>query len=153
VNGLTDGGRSMWIAQRSAHKAIDPGMFDNLVGGGIASGLTGLETVRKEAWEEAGIGRQLVDKAVAAGRLRIRREATDGLHAEIIEVFDLPLPETFVPVNQDGEVAGFRKLSLDALVRELEGEAVYTVDAAAVAIDWLARSGAIGAPARLSSPG
>src|SRR4030095_1097627 len=28
----------MWLARRSATKSIDPGMLDNLVGGGIASG-------------------------------------------------------------------------------------------------------------------
>jgi 8-oxo-dGTP pyrophosphatase MutT (NUDIX family) len=151
VNGVADAGGSMWIAQRSPHKAIDPGRFDNLVGGGIASGFAPEQTLRKEAWEEAGIGAELANRAVRAGRFLIRREAPDGLHAEVIEVFDLALPEGFVPVNQDGEVAGFRKLTLQALVAELEGDAPYTVDAAAVAIDYLSRAGMIAAPA-LSNP-
>jgi len=34
---------------------IDPGMLDNLVGGGIAAGATVIDTVVREAWEEAGI--------------------------------------------------------------------------------------------------
>ena len=40
VNGLVRRGDeiAMWIARRSPTKSIDPGMLDNLVGGGIAAG-------------------------------------------------------------------------------------------------------------------
>jgi len=148
VNGLTDGGRSMWIAQRSPHKAIDPGMFDNMVGGGVAAGLSVAQTLVKEAWEEAGIGSVLAGTAAFAGRLHVFREVQDGLHAETIEAFDLLLPEGFTPANQDGEVAEFRRLALAAVVAELESDAPYTVDAALVAIDCLARRGLIAAQGR-----
>ena len=148
VNGLTDGGRSMWIAQRSPHKAIDPGMFDNLVGGGVAAGLSIAQTLVKEAWEEAGIGPALAGKATFAGRLHTLHEVPDGLHAETIEAFDLVLPADFIPANQDGEVAGFRKLAVDDVVRELESDAPYTIDAGLVAIDCLMRRGVIAAQAR-----
>ena len=58
----------MWLARRSATKAIDPGMLDNLVGGGIAAGATVAGTVIKEAWEEAGIaGRRGAGAATAHG--------------------------------------------------------------------------------------
>src|ERR1700682_1229689 len=47
INGLVAGtgvagtsGVGMWIARRSALKGIDPGMLDNVVGGGIAAGST-----------------------------------------------------------------------------------------------------------------
>ncbi len=43
----------MWIARRSPTKPIDPGMLDNLVGGGLAAGLTVAQTLVKEGWEEA----------------------------------------------------------------------------------------------------
>jgi 8-oxo-dGTP pyrophosphatase MutT (NUDIX family) len=153
VNGLTEGGHAMWIAQRSAHKAIDPGLYDNLIGGGIASGISCVDTLRKEAWEEAGIGPELAAAAVPAGRISILREAADGLHAEIIDIYDLDLPADFVPVNQDGEVAGFRKLALPQVATELEADVPYTVDAAAVAIECLGRRRAIALPAALNSPG
>jgi 8-oxo-dGTP pyrophosphatase MutT (NUDIX family) len=153
VNGLTDGGRAMWIAQRSPHKAIDPGMYDNLIGGGIASGTTCEHTLRKEAWEEAGVGPELAAAAVPAARICTQRESADGLHAEIIEIYDIDLPADFVPANQDGEVAGFRRLTLQEVVAELEADAPYTVDAAAVALECLARRGVIRLPAALSSPG
>ena len=44
VNGLIrlrNGDVAMWIARRSAAKAIDPGMLDNLVGGGTITLRTG----------------------------------------------------------------------------------------------------------------
>src|SRR5450755_4794352 len=57
INGLvrTADGIRMWLGRRSPHKAVDPGMLDNMVGGGIAAGTTVEATVIKEAWEEAGI--------------------------------------------------------------------------------------------------
>ena len=65
ANGLVreSGPLAMWIARRSPVKAIDPGLLDNLVGGGIAAGATVAETVVKEAWEEAGIPASLAAQA------------------------------------------------------------------------------------------
>lgn len=143
VNGLTElqGRRHMWIARRSPTKAIDPGMLDNMVGGGVASGASVEATLAKEAWEEARIAESLTRRARAAGTLEVLREVPDGLHAETIHVYDLALPEDFVPVNQDGEVAEFRCLALDEVAAELESDAPYTVDAGLVALDCLQRLG------------
>jgi 8-oxo-dGTP pyrophosphatase MutT (NUDIX family) len=143
VNGLVaeGGSMSMWIARRSADKAIDPGMLDNMVGGGLASGLSVRETLAKEAWEEAGIPAELAATARHAGSLRIRREVPEGLHSEIIHVHDLFLPADFVPANQDGEVAELRLSPLGDVLCEISGGADYTVDAALVAIDCLVRHG------------
>jgi 8-oxo-dGTP pyrophosphatase MutT (NUDIX family) len=152
VNGLARGAGAMWIAQRSATKAIDPGMFDNMVGGGIASGASAEATLVKEAWEEAGIQPPLAARAAATSVLHVRREVPDGLHAEILYVYDLMLPDAFVPANQDGEVQGFRLLELEAVRTELESAAPYTADAALVALDCLARLGCIPGLKGLSSP-
>src|SRR5918992_1459821 len=53
LNGISFDENNMWIARRSAAKPIDPGMLDNLVGGGISAGSSLEETLVKEAWEEA----------------------------------------------------------------------------------------------------
>ena len=45
----------LWIAQRSLSKATDPGLFDNLVGGGVPHGQTPAQALVREAWEEAGL--------------------------------------------------------------------------------------------------
>lgn len=154
LNGLAvrGGEPCMWIARRSPVKAIDPGMLDNLMGGGIGGALGIEETLVKEAWEEAGIPPSLAALARKSGVFRVCREVPDGLHAEVIHVYDLDLPEDFAPVNQDGEVAEFRCVRLQEVAAELAGDASYTVDAALVAIDCLRRRGVLPGPP-LSSPG
>lgn len=130
----------IWIARRSPLKPIDPGQLDNLVGGGIAAGMDPRRTLLKECWEEAGIPREAAERAAAAGQLNLRRMVEEGLHREALIVFDLELPGNFRPSNRDGEVSEFMLLDVQELVTRLRaGE--FTVDAGAVAIDWLARQG------------
>lgn len=141
LNGLVPRGRetSMWIARRSPDKAIDPGMLDNLMGGGVGSGFSVQQTLVKEAWEEAGIPASLATAALPVGKLRVCREVADGLHAEVIHMYDLKLAYDFLPVNQDGEVVEFRRLSLAEVASELEGDAPYTIDAGLVVLDCIER--------------
>ena len=146
INGTTrrDGATAMWIARRSLHKAIDPGLLDNLVGGGIAAGASVADTVAKEAWEEAGLPAALARTARPAGTLEIRRAQPDGLHCETIFVHDLDLPDDTLPVNRDGEVAEFRVVSPDEVARLATNESgpdLVTADASLVIADWLMRHG------------
>lgn len=145
LNGLVrDGDRWwMWVGRRSPSKAIDPGMYDNLMGGGVGRGIGIEQTLVKEAWEEAGIPLVLARAAVPAGTLFVRREVPDGLHVETLHMYDLELPPEFQPVNQDGEVVEFRRLTLEAVAAELSGDAPYTVDAGLVAIECLRRRGVL----------
>jgi len=150
VNGLVDTGGSaaMWIARRSAQKAIDPGLLDNLVGGGIAAGASVAGTLVKEAWEEAGIDAATARGARPAGTLHVRRLQPDGLQHETIHVHDLWLPPEFMPDNQDGEAVEHRLVPLDAmaaLLANADGPDVMTADATLVAVDALLRLGAIDA--------
>jgi len=147
VNGLvrTDAGTAMWLARRSPTKAIDAGMLDNLVGGGIAAGATIDSTVVKEAWEEAGIPAAVAAGARRVATLAIRREQPDGLQWETIFAHDLWLPEAFVPANQDGEAVAHRRVPLAEAARLIaleHGSDVVTVDASLVALDCLLRLGA-----------
>jgi len=136
----TDGGFKLWVARRSASKPIDPGMLDNLVGGGIAAGSTPAATLVKECGEEAGIDPAQAQCAAAAGCLRITRMVEDGVHDEIVHVFDLELPPRFVPANRDGEVAEFMLLEPAEVARRVaSGE--FTIDAGAIAVDFLLRRG------------
>jgi len=144
VNGTTrrDGGIAMWIARRSTHKAIDPGLLDNVVGGGVAAGASVASTVVKEAWEEAGLPAALARTARSVGTLVIRRAQPDGLQLETIFVHDLDLPPDVVPANRDGEVVGFRLETPDAIARLIatdEGPDTVTADASLVIVDWLMR--------------
>jgi 8-oxo-dGTP pyrophosphatase MutT (NUDIX family) len=144
VNGLvrTDDGIAMWLARRSPGKAIDPGMLDNLVGGGIAAGETVRAAVERECREEAGIAPALAAQAVGTGALTLRREGAAGLQWETVFVHDLWLPGGFVPASQDGEVVAHRRVALAEAARLLAasgGPDTVTVDATLVALAALLR--------------
>jgi 8-oxo-dGTP pyrophosphatase MutT (NUDIX family) len=148
VNGLVsvDHRILMWLARRSDTKAIDPGMLDNLVGGGIAAGKSVAATVVKEAWEESGIPTPLACLAHNAGTVQIWREQRDGLQHETIFVHDLWLPAAFLPVGHDGEVVDHRLVSLGEVARLIAAERgldVVTADASLVILDFLIRHGQI----------
>ena len=131
-----------WIARRSADKSIDPDKMDNLVGGRIAAGLTVDETLRKEAWEEAGIAPSLLEGVNCLGAVRVEYSVPEGLHREILFVHDLWLPDDFKPANQDGEVSEIRLFPIEEVIGNiLAGD--FTLDAGAVTIDGLLRLGAV----------
>jgi 8-oxo-dGTP pyrophosphatase MutT (NUDIX family) len=147
VNGVVRGeSTSMWLARRSPKKAIDPGMLDNLVGGGVAAGGTVSATMVREAWEEAGIAADVAVTATAAGAVRVCRAQPDGLQREIIFAHDLWLRPAFVPSNQDGEAVEHRRVCLSdaaALIAHDRGPDVVTADASLVIVDFLLRHGAV----------
>lgn len=135
VNGVC--GSRMWLARRSAAKPIDPGMLDNLVGGGIGAGFTLEQTLIKEAWEEAGIPAELARRATFATRMSVLREVPEGVQSELIEAYDLELPGDFAPKNQDGEVSEFMLLPFDEAGRQ-----EVTFEAGLVVRDFLSRRSA-----------
>ena len=134
VNGIV-GGTRMWLARRSPKKPIDPGMLDNLVGGGLTAGLSAQEVLVKEAWEEAGIPAELARRAVLGGTASVLREVPEGVQSETVHIYDLELPADFQPRNQDGEVSEFKLLSFAAVERE-----TLTYEATIVARDYFSRA-------------
>ena len=154
ITGLVRGGDEtlMWIARRSPAKAIDPGMLDNLVGGGIAHGQSIASTVVKEAWEEAGIRPDAAVTASPAGEVRVCRELADGLERETIFVYDILLAPDFTPACQDGEAVEHRRIPLDdagAMIANGAGPDVVTANASLVILDCLLRHGAVALDAPL----
>lgn len=137
-----NGDQTVWIARRAASKAIDPGMLDTLVAGGVPSGQDAWQTLLRECGEEAGIGVALAAKARPAGVLQVCREVPDGLHSEILYIHDLALPADFAPRNTDGEVSEFLALDPAALLERIaRGE--MTVEAGLVTADFALRNGAL----------
>ena len=148
VNGIVhrEAGAQMWLARRSPQKAVDPGLLDNIVGGGIAAGFRVDQTVVKEAWEEAGISAPLARAARPAGVVHSRKPTVDGLQRETIFVHDLALPPDFIPANQDGEAVEHRLVGLDAAARMIAqpaGPDEVTLDASLVVLDYLVRNGTL----------
>lgn len=129
---------ALWIAQRSFTKSTDPGLHDNLIGGGVPIGQTPEETLVREAWEEAGLDPALMAPRRPGRVLRTVRDIPEGLQHELIHGWDLELPAGVVPRNQDGEVHAFRLLEVEAALA-LAATAAMTVDAALVTLDFAAR--------------
>jgi 8-oxo-dGTP pyrophosphatase MutT (NUDIX family) len=128
----------LWIAQRSATKATDPGKYDNLIGGGVPEGQSPAQALVREGWEEAGLQPAQISAVRAVGILCLKRDIAEGLQFEWLHAYDLRLPAEFAPQNQDGEVAGFRCLPLDEALALAAGEQM-TVDAALVTLDFALR--------------
>ena len=141
MNGIA--GQRMWLARRSPTKQIDPGMLDNIVAGGIGAGFSALQTLVKEAWEEAGIPAPMAEKCVFIKKIEVLREVPEGVQSETVSIYDLELPADFRPQNQDGEVSEFRLLTFAEVEAQVASRAL-TFEAALVAQDCLQRRRAKG---------
>ncbi len=134
---------ALWIAQRSFSKATDPGLFDNLIGGGVPAGQSPWQTLQREGWEEAGLQAALLRQARPGRVWRLERDLPEGWQLEHLHVFDLALPDGLVPQNQDGEVHAFTQMPVaDALALARSGR--MTVDASLATLDFALRHGLLG---------
>ncbi len=137
-NGYMADGRLL-VAQRAAHKRIDPGMWDNLAGGMIAAGESVRQALARETFEEAGI--RIEGLPLRSGsRICVRRPIPEGELAEVVHVFDLDLPAGTRAVNQDGEVARFSAQPIPAVLAAIE-RGQFTVEAALATLESLLRRG------------
>lgn len=136
----------LWIARRADDKATDPGLHDNLVGGGVPDGQTPFEALVREGWEEAGLDAELMRQASAGRVLRLQRDIPEGLQVEDLHVHDLALPPGLQPRNQDGEVQSFQCLPMAEALALAAGSAM-TVDASLATLDFALRHGLLAPPA------
>jgi 8-oxo-dGTP pyrophosphatase MutT (NUDIX family) len=142
VAGIDGRAEKIWIAQRSFSKSTDPGLFDNLIGGGVPQGQTAAEALVREGFEEAGLRPAQLAGMKAAGVLRLARDIPEGFQHEWIHAFDVELPAGLQPQNQDGEVAGFSLMPAAEAMALASGTAM-TVDSALVTLDFGLRHGLI----------
>ncbi|HTT12871.1 MAG TPA: DUF4743 domain-containing protein [Burkholderiaceae bacterium] len=125
------------VARRADDKPIDPGMWDNLVGGMVASGEDELLALARETREEAGLDLNGLS-LTRGGLIRERRPVAEGYMIESVQVFDTTLPRGAVPRNEDGEVAAFEAREIDDVLAAIaRGE--FTLEAALVTVDALLR--------------
>jgi 8-oxo-dGTP pyrophosphatase MutT (NUDIX family) len=138
INGYTKS-NLLWLGRRSETKSTDPGKLDNMAAGGISADETPWVCAKRELWEEAGVPPQIADQVEPVGRIHMRRPIPGrGFHDEQLYIYDLELPDNFVPTNHDGEVSGFIEISLaEAAARILADE--FTSDAAFVTADYILR--------------
>lgn len=143
LNGLvrrTDG-LWVWVARRAAHKLLDPGKLDHLVGGGVPAGLSPWETLAKEADEEAAVPPALIAQALPVAKLSYAMDYAEGLRRDRLHCYDLLLPEDFAPRPRDGEVESFELRPLRAVLDEVRRTDAYKFNVNLVLIDLFLRAG------------
>jgi thiamine pyrophosphokinase len=145
VNGLVhrSEGWHLWVGRRAPDKKLDPNKLDNLVGGGVTAGHTPLETLLKEGQEEAMLPEALAKGASLVGRIAYDMEREEGLRRDVLYLFDLVLPEDFVPRPADGEVAHFELWSLARVVETVRETDEFKFNVNLVLIDLFLRLGLI----------
>jgi 8-oxo-dGTP pyrophosphatase MutT (NUDIX family) len=137
MNALAAGG-GLLVARRSARKKIDPGLWDNLVGGMVPAGESPEAALAREAWEEAGL-RPGDYTAHGGSVITVDREVPEGWMCELIQVYDARLADGVVPANQDGEVDAIERRTPEAVLAGIAaGE--FTLEAALATLDWLDRA-------------
>lgn len=138
MNAFTADGRLV-VARRADNKAVDPGMWDNLVGGMVAAGESELEALARETHEEAGLDLSVL-ATVRGSVIREARPVREGYMVETLQVFDTVLPGDAEPRNLDGEVAAIETRDVDEVLDAIErGE--FTLESALVTLDGLQRRG------------
>jgi thiamine pyrophosphokinase len=100
-------GLHLWVGWRSRDKSVAPGKLDNLIAGGIPSGLSPMQTLLKEAAEEASMPPALAGKARHVSRVSYRMYDGPGIRRDVLHCFDLDVPDEFEPIPADDEVERF----------------------------------------------
>ncbi len=142
LNGFTwrNGELHMWIARRSYQSPTYPGMLDQLVAGGLGAAYSARQTMQKEAAEEADIPEMLSAQAKAVGTVSYRTTRHNNWVEDVLFLYDLELPEDFVPHNTDGEVETFYCMSIaEVLVHLTDSTDQLKLNSNLVVIDFLLR--------------
>lgn len=133
----------IWISRRAMSKSTYPGMLDQVVAGGLTSGLTPLVNMIKECYEEAGIeicndnsGDFSEYDLKPCGTVCSWQETDYEIEPSTSYVYDLMVPDEFKPKNMDGEVEEFYLLSPESIIERLEE---FKPNACLVMIDFLIR--------------
>jgi len=143
VNGYveTPSGPELWIGVRSADSLVDPGKLDNMVAGGQPAGLSLEENVIKEAAEEASVPETLARQARPAGALNYAMEVPLGLRRDVLFLYDLRVPDDFIPVDQDNEHSSFEKMPAAQALRLVAETDRFKFNVNLVIIDFAIRHG------------
>lgn len=141
-------GIRLWIPRRAANKSTFPGMLDNTVAGGLATGEEPFECLVREADEEASLPSEVVKSRAKCVDVVTYIYVTDEEHVgeadfiypECQWVYDLELPADVVPQPKDGEVDEFRLCDVEEVKAQLaNGE--YKNNCALVTVAFFMRHG------------
>ncbi|BBH08123.1 nudix hydrolase homolog 20, partial [Prunus dulcis] len=154
-----DGKKFLWIGKRSQQKTTYPGMLDQLVAGGLAvkgsllqfsllsaarpHGVACGDNVVKECEEEAGIPSSISSVAIPVGAVSYMDIDGYRFKRDVLFCYDLKLPESFTPKNQDGEVESFKLIPVMDVANIIQRTQFFKPNCSLVIIDFLFRHGYI----------
>lgn len=138
---LDPSGLLLWIGRRAANKSVAPGKLDNIVAGGIGNGHGVVETLVKEADEEAMIPADLIARAVPAGAVSYRMETALGIRDDVLFVYDLEVPPDFAPKNRDGEFSDFLLMPAASVLERVRASDDFKFNVSLVMLDFAVRHG------------
>ena len=136
-------GLHLWVGWRSKDKSVAPGKLDNLVAGGVPSGLSPMQTLLKEAAEEASMTPALAAQARQVSRVSYRMADGPGIRRDVLHCFDLDLPEDFAPAPADDEVERFELWPAERLLRTVRETSDVKFNVNLVLIDLFLREGLV----------
>ncbi|XP_028181910.1 nudix hydrolase 20, chloroplastic-like isoform X2 [Glycine soja] len=138
-----DGQKHMWVGKRSDTKQTYPGMLDHLVAGGLPHGIDCQENLIKECEEEAGIPRSISVKAIPVGAISYMDIDGYRYKRDVEFCYDLKLPKSFLPKNEDGEVDSFKLIPVTQVAEVIRKTEFFKPNCSLVIIDFLFRHGYI----------
>nr|GMC63439.1 nudix hydrolase 20, chloroplastic-like [Ipomoea batatas] len=143
MNGYVEsnGQKYLWIGKRSEEKSTYPGMLDHLVAGGLPHGISCGENLVKECKEEAGIPESFSTQAIPVGAVSYMDIDRYRFKRDVLFCYDLKLPESFIPSNEDGEVESFRLVPISEVANIIRTTSFFKTNCNVVIIDFLIRHG------------
>ncbi|HYI84119.1 MAG TPA: DUF4743 domain-containing protein [Acetobacteraceae bacterium] len=136
-------GLHLWVGWRSKDKGVAPGQLDNLIAGGVPSGLSPMQTLLKEAAEEASMPPALAAQARQVSRISYRMFDGPGVRRDALHCFDLDVPEGFKPVPADDEVERFELWPIERVLRRVRETSDVKFNVNLVLIDLFLREGLV----------
>ncbi len=136
-------GIHMWIGKRSSDRRIEPNKLDNMVAGGQPAALSLMENLIKECAEEANLPRALAERSLPVGTVTYCFENESGLKPDTLFCYDLCVPDTFTPTNQDGEIADFRLMAIEETLDLIRNGSTFKFNVSLVILDFAIRHGVL----------
>ena len=121
----------MWVGRRTK-KGNFPNDLDQIAAGGLPFNVTIKKNLIKESYEEANINKTLILKSKYDGTISYRVETKLGLSRHILFCYNLELPETFVPKNNDGEVINFYLWPIEKILKIIKQSTMFKFDCSIV---------------------
>ncbi len=130
----------LWMARRARNRPRYPGKLDQMVAGGMTAYQSPQQVMKRECQEEAGVPMTLAETLKSVGLVTLCHHNSKGqLRREIIYTYDLELPETFQPCNQDGEVEEFQLMPIAEVMRLVAETDDIKINCNLVVLDFLVR--------------